>query len=116
MSFYLLSQYSRFLGSTLPKRTSWQAWDVGLTDNLSLLNFKKTGLIFCRKRNFSAEGEDIMINSIVRLKNLCEIMISMGFSEYVNEKEIKNLIEKLETIISEEMKLLKERESTSDWR
>lgn len=57
-----------------------------------------------------------MINSIVRLKNLCEIMISMGFSEYVNEKEIKNLIEKLETIISEEMKLLKERESTSDWR
>lgn len=57
-----------------------------------------------------------MHNSIVRLKELCEIMISMGFSESVNEKEIKELIGKLETIISEEMKLLKERESVSDWK
>lgn len=56
-----------------------------------------------------------MINSIVRLRDLCEIMISMGFSESVNEKEIKELIAKLETIISEEMKLLQEHESTSDW-
>lgn len=56
-----------------------------------------------------------MINSIVRLKNLCEILISMGFSESVNEKEIKVLIARLETIISEEMKLLKERESSSEW-
>jgi len=63
-----------------------------------------------------AEGEAIMINSIVRLKNLCEIMISMGFSDAVNEKEIKDLIEKLEAIISEEINLLKERESSSEWR
>ena len=56
-----------------------------------------------------------MINSIVRLRDLCEIMISMGFSESVNEKEIKELIAKLETIISEEIKLLEEHESTSDW-
>ena len=55
-----------------------------------------------------------MINSIVRLKNLCEMLISMGFAESVNEKEIKKLISSLETIIIEEMKLLKERESMSD--
>ena len=55
-----------------------------------------------------------MVESIVRLKNLCEIMISMGFTESANEKEIKNLIASLETMISEEMKLLKERESMSD--
>ena len=55
-----------------------------------------------------------MVESIVRLKNLCEIMISMGFTESANEKEIKHLIASLETIISEEMKLLKERESLSD--
>jgi hypothetical protein len=55
-----------------------------------------------------------MIDTIVRLKNLCEIMISMGFTESANEKEIKNLIASLETMISEEMKLLKERESMSD--
>ena len=41
-------------------------------------------------------------------------MISMGFTESTNEKEIKHLIASLETIISEEMKLLKERESMSD--
>ena len=56
-----------------------------------------------------------MINSIVRLKDLCEILISMGFSESVNEKEVKDIIARLETIISEEIKLLKEHESTSDW-
>jgi len=56
-----------------------------------------------------------MINSIVRLKDLCEMLIGMGFSESVNEKEIKKLITRLETIISEEMALLKEHESTSDW-
>jgi len=55
-----------------------------------------------------------MVDSIVRLKNLCEIMISMGFAESANEKEIKHLIASLEEIISEEMKLLKERESMSD--
>jgi len=59
-------------------------------------------------------SEEIMIDSIVRLKNLCEIMISMGFNETANEKEIKKLIADLETIISEEMRLLKERESMSD--
>ena len=56
-----------------------------------------------------------MINSIVRLKDLCEILIGMGFSESVTEKEIKEIITRLETIISEEMKLLEEHESTSDW-
>jgi hypothetical protein len=56
-----------------------------------------------------------MINSIVRLKELCDILIGMGFSESVNEKEVKQLIARLETIISEEMELLKEHESTSDW-
>ena len=56
-----------------------------------------------------------MINSIVRLKDLCEILISMGFSESVNEKEVKDIIARLETIISEEINLLKEHESTSDW-
>ena len=56
-----------------------------------------------------------MINSIVRLKDLCEILISMGFSESVNEKEVKDIIARLETIIYEEIKLLKEHESTSDW-
>jgi len=55
-----------------------------------------------------------MIDSIVRLKNLCEMLISMGFAESVNEKEIKKLIASLEAIIFEEMKLLKERESMSD--
>jgi hypothetical protein len=55
-----------------------------------------------------------MLTSIVRLRDLCDILISMGFSESVNEKEIKRLILSLETIISEEMQLLKERESMSD--
>ncbi len=55
-----------------------------------------------------------MVDSIVRLKNLCEIMISMGFAESANEKEIKHLIASLEAVISEEMKLLRERESMSD--
>jgi len=55
-----------------------------------------------------------MIDSIVRLKDLCEIMISMGFSDSPNEKEIKKLIVNLEKIIYEEMKLLQERESMSD--
>jgi len=55
-----------------------------------------------------------MVDSIVRLKDLCEIMINMGFSQSVKEKEIKALIEKLEMIISEEMKLMQERESVSD--
>ena len=56
-----------------------------------------------------------MINSIVRLKGLCEMLISMGFSESVNEKEVKEIITRLETIISEEIKLLREHESTSEW-
>jgi hypothetical protein len=56
-----------------------------------------------------------MINSIVRLKDLCEILIGMGVSKSVNEKELKEIITRLETIISEEMKLLEEHESTSDW-
>jgi len=55
-----------------------------------------------------------MLDSIVRLKNLCDIMIGMGFSESANEEEIKHLITSLETIIIEEMELLKDRESMSD--
>jgi len=43
-----------------------------------------------------------MVESIVRLKNLCEIMISMGFTESTNEKEIKHLIASLETITTKE--------------
>ncbi|HKJ05025.1 MAG TPA: hypothetical protein VJ974_05455 [Geopsychrobacteraceae bacterium] len=56
-----------------------------------------------------------MKNSIKRLKNLCEIMISMGFTESPNEKEIKKMILELETTIAKEMELLKERESISDF-
>ena len=56
-----------------------------------------------------------MKNSIVRLKDLCEMLIGMGFSKSVNEKEIKEIIARLETIISEEMELLKEHESSSEW-
>jgi hypothetical protein len=55
-----------------------------------------------------------MIDSIVRLKNLCEILIAMGFSESTKEQEIKHLIISLEKIIIQEMDLLKERESMSD--
>ncbi len=56
-----------------------------------------------------------MKDSIIRLKNLCEILISMGFTETANEREIKKLILDLETMISKEMELLKERESMSDF-
>jgi hypothetical protein len=55
-----------------------------------------------------------MINNIVHLKELCEILISMGFSESANEKEIKKLIANLEAIVDEEIELLKERESMAD--
>lgn len=55
-----------------------------------------------------------MVKSIVRLRDLCDMLISMGFAESVNEKEIKKLIADLETIIVKEMELLKERESMSD--
>ena len=39
----------------------------------------------------------------------------MGFSQAVNDQEIKELIARLEALISEEMRLLRERESSSDW-
>jgi len=55
-----------------------------------------------------------MINSIVHLKELCELVISMGFSESANEQEIKQLIASLEKILDEEVQLLRERESLSD--
>ena len=55
-----------------------------------------------------------MINSIVRLKDLCEILIGMGFSESANKQEIKELIAHLENLLDEETRLLKERESLSD--
>ena len=59
-------------------------------------------------------GAKIMINSIVRLKDLCEMLIGMGFSDSANEQEIKALISHLEILIDEEIQLLKERESLSD--
>ncbi len=55
-----------------------------------------------------------MKDSIVRLRNLCDMLIGMGFTESVNEKEIKKLIKELETVIYREMELLKDRESMSD--
>ena len=55
-----------------------------------------------------------MINSIVRLKELCEIVINMGFSESANEQEIKHLIASLEKILDEEIQRLRDRESLSD--
>ncbi len=55
-----------------------------------------------------------MINSIVRLKDLCEMLIGMGFSDSANEQEIKALISHLEILIDEEIQLLKDRESLSD--
>lgn len=67
----------------------------------------------CAHQQFT-KGRNSMKESVVRLKNLCEMMISMGFAESANEAEIKKLITSLETIIYEEMKLLKERESMSD--
>ena len=58
--------------------------------------------------------EIFMVESITRLRDLCDMLLSMGFAESVNEAEIKRLIANLETIIIEEMKILKERESMSD--
>ncbi|WP_020678294.1 hypothetical protein [Geopsychrobacter electrodiphilus] len=55
-----------------------------------------------------------MINNIVRLRDLCEILIGMGFSDSANKQEIKELISHLEVLIDEEIRLLKERESLSD--
>jgi hypothetical protein len=52
-----------------------------------------------------------MINSIVKLKDLCELLISMGFSESTNEQEIKEVIASLEKLIEKEVELLRERES-----
>jgi len=40
--------------------------------------------------------------------------VTIGGTEVI-EVEIKEIITRLETIISEEMKLLEEHESTSDW-
>ena len=56
-----------------------------------------------------------MKDSIVRLKNLCEILINMGVTNTPNEKEIKKLVLELETTIIKEMDLLRERESMSDY-
>jgi hypothetical protein len=58
--------------------------------------------------------EAVMKDSIVRLKNLCEILINMGVTNTPNEKEIKKMIIDLETTIAKEMELLRDRESMSD--
>ncbi len=55
-----------------------------------------------------------MQNTVIRLKNLCEILINMGVTNTPNEQEIKKMISELETMIMKEMELLKERESMSD--
>ena len=55
-----------------------------------------------------------MKDSIVRLKNLCEILLNMGVTETPNDQEIKKMIVELETTIIKEMELLKEHESMSD--
>ena len=55
-----------------------------------------------------------MKDSIVRLKNLCEILINMGVTNTPNEQEIKKMILELETTIVKEMELLRDRESMSD--
>ena len=56
-----------------------------------------------------------MKDSIVRLKNLCEILINMGVTKTPNDQEIKKMIIELETTIIKEMELLRDRESMSDF-
>jgi len=56
-----------------------------------------------------------MKDSIVRLKNLCDILINMGVTSTPNEQEIKKMIIELETTIVREMELLRDRESMSDF-
>jgi len=56
-----------------------------------------------------------MKDSIVRLKNLCDILINMGVTSTPNEQEIKKMIIELETTIIREMELLRDRESMSDF-
>ncbi len=56
-----------------------------------------------------------MKDSVVRLKNLCEILINMGVTNTPNENQIKKMILELETTILKEMELLKDRESMSDF-
>jgi hypothetical protein len=55
-----------------------------------------------------------MKESVVRLKNLCEVLINMGVTETPNDQEIKKMILELETIIIKEVELLKEQESMSN--
>ena len=55
-----------------------------------------------------------MKESVVRLKNLCEVLINMGVTETPNDQEIKKMILELETIIIKEVELLKEQESISN--
>jgi len=59
--------------------------------------------------------EAIMKDSILRLKNLCEILINMGVTNTPNEQEIKKMIIELEKTIVKEMELLRDRESMSDF-
>lgn len=55
-----------------------------------------------------------MKESVVRLKNLCEVLINMGVTETPNDQEIKKMILELETMIIKEVELLKEQESMSN--
>ena len=55
-----------------------------------------------------------MKESVVRLKNLCEVLINMGVTETPNDQEIKKMILELETIIIKEVELLKKQESMSN--
>ncbi len=56
-----------------------------------------------------------MKDSIVRLKNLCEILLNMGVTQTPNDQEIKKMILELEATIVKEMELLKERVSQSEF-
>lgn len=55
-----------------------------------------------------------MKESVVRLKNLCEVLINMGVTETPNDQEIKKMILELETVIIKEVELLKDQESMSN--
>lgn len=55
-----------------------------------------------------------MKESVVRLKNLCEVLINMGVTETPNDQEIKKMILELESMIIKEVEILKEQESMSN--
>ncbi len=86
-----------------------------------MLNLTDTRPMACRDRQFPAvmfktiTGKGpVMKDSVIRLKNLCEILLNMGVTETPNDQEIKKMILALESTIIKEMELLKDRESMSE--